>query len=44
MLLFINFSGKIKKKPVKYKKSNFEKGIEIVCQKFDSASQKEMEW
>ena len=30
-------------KPPK-KKSNFEKGIELVCQKFDVAAEKEIDW
>jgi hypothetical protein len=30
-------------KPPK-KESNFEKGIELVCQKFDVAAEKEIDW
>lgn len=33
-----------KKKAVKSKKSSFEKGVEIMCEKFDNASKNEIDW
>lgn len=37
-------SGKKLPQPKQKKKSSFEKGIEVACEKFNSSCKNEMEW